>query len=97
VKIRNIRNGFNKLHYKVNGMTKIVGIKAGKTVDLPDLKTKEDIVNYGDITRGFFEIVIEGKTNVIVENKKNEINNYINLEEVKKEIEDYSEESLKKK
>jgi hypothetical protein len=98
MKIRNKKNGFNKLHYRVGGMPKIVEIGAGKTVDLPDLKRKEDIINIGEFKRGFFEVVIEQPIpEVNKEIKETESPKAIDLDEAREGVKKYSKKKSKKK
>jgi len=100
MKIRNKKDGFNKLHYRVGGMAKIVGISAGKTVDLPDLNRKEDIINYGEFIRGFFEVVEDAPvvqvTETIKPSEETKTSSKIDLDEAKEKVKKYSKKKSKK-
>ncbi len=69
MRIKNKKNRFNYVNYKVGGTSKKALIPSGKTIDLPLLTTISQILNIKDFNLGFLEVV-EEEVKKVVEEKK---------------------------
>ena len=88
--VRNKKNGTNVLNLK-NGR---VSIKGGETVNIPDLKDFDQVINKSDFgQRGWFEIVEEV---VEVEENKKEKKEDTSLEKARREVREYVSEEKNK-
>jgi len=82
--VRNKKNGTNVLAY---GDTKVI-IRAGETVDIPDLTDLNEVINLHDFNnRGWFEVVEEKNIFSVAQET--------NLEKAEKEVKEYTEKKTK--
>lgn len=96
--IKNKKNGTNILAYKNHGVVTRVSIGSGEQVNIPHLSDFSQIVNKGDfeVSRGWFEVVKENNSEVVVEEKKSKTKTETSLEKAKKEVIEYTSEKKKK-
>jgi len=105
MKIKNKRNRFNYVNFKIGGIAKKVMIPGGKMIDIPLLTNKFQIVNIKDFNIGFLEIVDEvakpvekapekveapkAKKKKATKKKKKKTED--SLDKVEKEVKDYTD------
>jgi len=102
MKIKNNKNKANYLNFRAGGVPKKIMIPAGKTADISALSNLAQVLNLGDFTRGFFEVVEEVKAVVkpakdskkkkATKKKKSEDT----LDKVEKEVKNYTDNENKK-
>jgi len=103
MEIRNKKNMANYVNYKIGGFAKKSIVPAGKTINIPEITNENQIINFGDFQRGFFEIIVgkpieietkeveKASKKVSKKTKKKEDS----LEKVEKEVKDYTEKDNK--
>ena len=104
MRIKNKKNKSNCVNFKIGGIAKKATIPSGKTVDIPALTNKSQIINIKDFNIGFFEIVDdvvkpEEKLSQKKEapkakkkaTKKKKKKTEDSLDKVKKEVKDYTD------
>lgn len=95
MEIKNKRNGANYVNFKLGGFGKKTSIPAGKTVDIPEITDVSQIINYGDFSRGFFEIIYKEQKKIDSKEDSKEVSKEDYLDKVRKEVRDYTEKNNK--